>query len=238
MMALNLLLAATLVLSGCSAAAQNQGASTSPAEHAPVTTSTAEPAHPKPEEAPAVNRTEPSESSVSNGCANHIRAGVHTSCLFAENVRTAFFSLKESSGIAPAKVGAYSPVTNQHYTLACVLLAEKTTVECMTGNAVVSFPLNEPAPQQEKSEGTSTESSGESSGGESSGESSSGESSGEQDEVGSSSHATDSQFCSEHKCIGEFTTEPGKIAECRDGTFSHSGGISGACSDHGGVARD
>jgi hypothetical protein len=65
-----------------------------------------------------------------------------------------------------------------------------------------------------------------------------GSSSGSGDEMGSYSHATDESFCKEHECIGEFTTESGRIAECRDGTFSHSGGISGACSSHGGVKRD
>jgi hypothetical protein len=56
------------------------------------------------------------------------------------------------------------------------------------------------------------------------------------DEVGSSSHATDSEFCEEHECIGSFETEEGSIVECADGTYSHAGGISGACSDHGGEA--
>lgn len=60
------------------------------------------------------------------------------------------------------------------------------------------------------------------------------EAGGEGDEVGSSSHATDAEFCREHECIGEFETEPGTVVECSDGTYSHSGGISGACSDHGG----
>jgi hypothetical protein len=63
---------------------------------------------------------------------------------------------------------------------------------------------------------------------------SSGSSSGEKDEVGSSSHATDAQFCSQHECIGSFTTEGGTIVECADGSYSHAGGVSGACSHHGG----
>ena len=55
-----------------------------------------------------------------------------------------------------------------------------------------------------------------------------------EDEVGSSSHATDAKFCEEHTCIGRFTTEGGTVVECSDGTYSHAGGIQGACSDHGG----
>jgi len=60
------------------------------------------------------------------------------------------------------------------------------------------------------------------------------EGSAETDEVGSSSHAGDTKFCAEHHCIGSFTTEGGTVVECSDGTYSHAGGISGACSYHGG----
>jgi hypothetical protein len=59
-------------------------------------------------------------------------------------------------------------------------------------------------------------------------------SSGEDEEVGSSSRTTDAQFCSEHECIGSFTKERGTIVECSDGSYSHAGGVSGACSHHGG----
>lgn len=58
-----------------------------------------------------------------------------------------------------------------------------------------------------------------------------------EDEIGSSSHSTDAKFCSEHECIGNFTTEDGTVVKCSDGTYSHAGGISGACSDHGGEAE-
>ncbi len=52
--------------------------------------------------------------------------------------------------------------------------------------------------------------------------------------VGSYSHADDATFCSANQCIGSFETEPGYIVQCTDGTYSHSGGISGSCSRHGG----
>lgn len=51
---------------------------------------------------------------------------------------------------------------------------------------------------------------------------------------GSSSHATDVEFCSAHKCIPNFPNGNGYIVQCADGEWSHSGGLSGACSDHGG----
>lgn len=52
--------------------------------------------------------------------------------------------------------------------------------------------------------------------------------------IGSTSHAADAEFCSTHTCIGNFDSENGTIVQCSDGTYSHAGGISGACSDHGG----
>lgn len=51
---------------------------------------------------------------------------------------------------------------------------------------------------------------------------------------GSTSHATDAEFCSTHQCIENFPNGNGSIVQCADGEWSHSGGLSGACSDHGG----
>jgi hypothetical protein len=53
---------------------------------------------------------------------------------------------------------------------------------------------------------------------------------------GSSSHGTDTEFCSTHACIPNFPFGHGTIVQCADGEWSHSGGLSGACSDHGGEA--
>jgi sRNA-binding protein len=83
--------------------------------------------------------------------------------------------------------------------------------------------------QQEQAEESTTAPSSESP----SSESSEG-SSGEDEEVGSSSQATDAQFCSEHECVGSFATQRDTIVECSDGSYSHAGGIRGACSHHGG----
>ena len=45
-------------------------------------------------------------------------------------------------------------------------------------------------------------------------------------------------FCSYFNCIPSFwQSTNGYVAECSDGTYSHSGGVSGACSHHGGVLR-
>jgi hypothetical protein len=69
----------------------------------------------------------------------------------------------------------------------------------------------------------------------SSGESSAPEHSGGAKEgPGSPSHAEDAQFCSTHTCIPNFPDGSGIVVECNDGQWSHSGGLSGACSHHGG----
>src|SRR4051812_42779295 len=41
-------------------------------------------------------------------------------------------------------------------------------------------------------------------------------------------------FCDSHTCVGDFYNESGYIVECGDGTWSHAGGLSGACSHHQG----
>jgi hypothetical protein len=42
-------------------------------------------------------------------------------------------------------------------------------------------------------------------------------------------------FCATHDCIPNFDNGSGYVVQCEDGTWSHSGGIQGACSWHGGV---
>ena len=145
---------------------------------------------------------------------------------------SAFQTVKESAGVPPATIAAYSPVTHKHYMLRCVLIDQRITVECVTGSASVAFPLEasstpkseSPTPLSEDSNPRPSE------------ESSPDSSSEEEDEVGSPSHTGDQKFCEEHECIGSFTSEEGTVVECSDGTYSHAGGLSGACSDHGGEA--
>lgn len=43
-----------------------------------------------------------------------------------------------------------------------------------------------------------------------------------------------SSVCSYFHCIANFYNGRGYMIECKDDTYSKSGGISGACSDHGG----
>jgi hypothetical protein len=42
-------------------------------------------------------------------------------------------------------------------------------------------------------------------------------------------------FCDHHACISSFYEGRGSIVQCADGEWSHSGGIQGACSSHGGA---
>jgi hypothetical protein len=47
-----------------------------------------------------------------------------------------------------------------------------------------------------------------------------------------------SSFCAYFNCIASFwQSTKGYVDECNDGTYSHSGGRSGACSSHGGERR-
>lgn len=198
-----------------------------------ATATASRPASSKPKEARSESRRLPVESSVMKTCAGLIRAGSHTSCQFAGNVAAAFQARKESAGVPPAVIIAYSPVTHEHYKLNCVLIDQRTTVECVTGTASMAFPLNtsetrqseSPAPPSESSSSGPSEEPSQASGSE------------EEDQVGSPSHAGDQKFCEEHECIGDFTSEEGTVVECSDGTYSHAGGLSGACSDHGGEAN-
>ena len=46
-----------------------------------------------------------------------------------------------------------------------------------------------------------------------------------------------SDFCGTFLCMKNFNRGRGYVVQCRSGSFSKSGGISGACSWHGGVSR-
>jgi hypothetical protein len=51
---------------------------------------------------------------------------------------------------------------------------------------------------------------------------------------GSASHAGDAVFCTSHSCIPSFPDGHGTVVQCVDGEWSHSGGLRGVCSGHGG----
>jgi hypothetical protein len=54
---------------------------------------------------------------------------------------------------------------------------------------------------------------------------------------GSEINSPASDVCSYFDCIDNFWSGKGYMEECKDGTYSMSGGRRGACSDHGGEER-
>lgn len=195
--------------------------------------------------------SDPNESPQRN-CDTNIVANAGTSCALAENTFYEYYEASRNGNVQ--SFGVHSPSTGRDYELGCQTAGG--LVGCVgsptsTGiyvsfpaAAVVAYtpaqahayaasrdighpkaaakPRSSPAPAPESPPAREPPPAPES------------EPSGETDEVGSSSHATDAEFCSEHECIGSFTTEEGTIVECSDETYSHAGGISGACSHHGG----
>lgn len=146
-------------------------------------------------------------SGLSGACGHGIEVNAHVSCPFAQVVAKSF-STFAASGASTSSFSAYSPTTRQSYDLRCRVIENGSMAQCTTGNAVIVLPTTEPAKPK-----------------------------GGEDEIGSASHATDQTFCMIHACVGNFTEARGTIVECADHTFSHSGTISGACSDHGGEAE-
>ncbi len=150
-----------------------------------------------------------------NRCARINRSAV-TSCPFALAVRKAYLS--HPSGT----VVAYSPVTHKTYTMHCRQLRGVAACSGGVGSEVAfkgppgpgtSVPAVSSSTATLPPPTATTQ---------------------EVEQPGSSSHATDDLFCSTHSCIENFANGNGTIVQCQDGEWSHSGGLSGACSDHGG----
>jgi hypothetical protein len=209
------------------------GALTNGSKHSTQSSTATTPLSP-PAAAPSPRPSQRPAGAPVTHCDQNIAVGPHTSCGFANNVFEAYAQVLTSGATsAPESVAATSPSTGKTYSLNCSV-AGGGIVTCNTASgAEVTFPhwaarvYNQPAPPS-----PSPPPSGEPPPSEPPSSSS-----GEEDEVGSSSHATDAQFCSQHECIGSFETEGGTIVECSDGSYSHAGGISGACSHHGGEAN-
>jgi hypothetical protein len=46
--------------------------------------------------------------------------------------------------------------------------------------------------------------------------------------------------CNGHPCVGDYKRDMalgGTVVRCADGTWSHAGGLSGACAGHGGPRK-
>jgi len=186
---------------------------------------------------------DPNESPQRN-CDTNIVANSHTSCGLAENAFYEYYETRSVGYKKSASIGVHSPRTGGDYELGCE--QREGLVACISSptsdGIFVDFPVaavenyteaqaeayaasrdvgHPKAPYKPPSEPSPAPSASPS------------PNAGE-DEVGSYSHATDETFCEEHECIGDFEGEEGYVVECVDGSYSHAGGIQGACSDHGG----
>ncbi len=209
------------------------------------------PSRPRSPSTTSVPRTTSCHESGTGGAT--VAVGKDTSCPFAGEVFKAYAGVvgrEEPEAGQRQAIEAWSPVTHKQYAMRCLVTQDgeggDRLVICRGGQgAVVTFPAisvtraqAQPAPEEpEEAASVEAEAAGTEGEGASEEENSEGGEEGA-DEVGSPSHAGDQQFCAEHVCIGKFTEEDGNVAECEDGTFSHAGGIQGACSDHGGVLRE
>lgn len=173
-------------------------------------------------------------------CDTNIVANSATSCAFAENV---FYEYYESARAQTSgqSLRAHSPTTQHDYALDCSLRHDLITCtgEPLATGIYSSFP-NAAIASYTEAQASAYASSHDighpspSTSGPSEEANPPTDEGGREDEVGSHSHAGDEAFCGSHECIGDFQGEDGYVVKCADGTYSHAGGISGACSHHGG----
>jgi hypothetical protein len=216
---------------------------------APPESHAASPSRPRARGKSSAPHTKPCRESGAVG--TEVAVGKDTSCPFAGEVLKAYAGAvgrEAPEGGQRQAIEAWSPVTHRQYAMRCLVTQDGEgdghLVVCRGGKgAVVTFPAVsvtrvQAQPEPEAPEEAEEPEGAEAGGAEGASEPESSEGGEGGDEVGSPSHAGDQQFCAEHVCIGKFTEEDGNVAECEDGTFSHAGGIQGACSDHGGVLRE
>jgi hypothetical protein len=207
-----LLATTALAIAGCGAS------DASPEERTTSTTASA----PRPSASPISSQALKGATTpcATEGHGAGVYVGPQTSCPFAMAVTETYAKSPawEPSSPKTETVTAYSSTTHKSYAMACTPIGSEK-VGCTGGHsALVVFLIAEGsriAVEATEAKRKASE---------------------PEDEVGSTSHAGDAKFCEEHHCIGEFDSEDGTVVECSDGTFSHAGGIPGACSYHGGEA--
>jgi hypothetical protein len=195
--------------------------------------------HKFPQTIPPVKPATP--ASAFTACDQNIRARTaSTTCKFAQNVFYEYWTYwhGDSEGVV-----AYSPASHRNYVMSCT---EGTTVICKAGDggevrfsasAVKRYrddqaayygahantgplchgqecepdtdPAPAPAPSSPVPEPVTP--------------------------APSPSAPETPGFCTTHACIPNYDNGNGTTVQCGDGTYSHSGGIQGACSHHGGV---
>jgi hypothetical protein len=172
-------------------------------------------------------------------CDTNIVSNSATSCHFADN---AFYEYYRSSQDAASPSGqtlsVYSPATGKNYTLSCVIsgFLVTCTSEPLSTGSFVSFPqqaIDDYTPAQAHAYGKSAYV-----GNPPPLPTTTGAIPSTPTEAPSTTATQPPQsgtsFCTTHTCIPNFPNGNGYIVQCADGEWSHSGGLSGACSDHGG----
>ena len=193
----------------------NSRHSNAPASSAAVVTSTSAVSQPQPTHTVASKQKSTSGHTQTSGvpksgrCGN-ITVNQHTSCAFARIV-AGEYNANPSTGFQ-----ARSPITGLTYTMHC---QRSAGVVACDDNSNSELAFNGPPPVSTSNAASSATST-------STDQSTEG--------PGSFTYAGDEQFCSAHGCIENFPNGNGYVVQSRDGEWSHSGGISGACSDHGG----
>jgi hypothetical protein len=150
-----------------------------------------------------------------SGRCGDITVNQHTSCAFAQVVVTEYDAHPSATFLA------HSPVTGLNYTMHCrqaqgVVACDDNSTSTLAFSGPPPASASQPPAASSTTPATPTQSAQSVEG------------------PGSFSHATDAEFCSTHQCIENFPNGAGYIVQCTDGEWSHSGGRSGACSDHGG----
>lgn len=164
-------------------------------------------------------------------CDANIRARkVTTTCGFAENT---FYAYYKSPGAATLAV--WSPAVQRTFSTHCSRTVGVVT--CRTADhGVVKFPQSaiDAYDDQQAAAFASAHDIGDSARTPSAAAPSTSVADGP---AGSSADddSDSSSFCDTHDCIPNYSNGNGSTVQCSDGSYSHSGGIQGACSHHGGV---
>jgi hypothetical protein len=153
---------------------------------------------------------------------------VTTTCAFANNVFYEYWSSAYKRVIR-----AYSPAADRVFTTRC--LTRNADIECKTADGgVVRFSqaaVDRYSPSQADSYAARNDLGPEST----ASDSGTSHVAPSIDPSGGGSADSSDDFCTTHDCIPNYDNGRGSRVQCADGTYSHSGGIQGACSHHGGV---
>jgi hypothetical protein len=186
----------------------------------------------------------PRAPSSYKSCDANVRAKrVTTTCGFAENAFYAYFIGSGATGLR-----VYSPATGRTFTTRCS--RGTATITCRTSDGGVKFPQAAIAAYSDDQASafaaahevgdsgatdTATAPSSPSSSDDDSYDSGNTYSNPYDSPDTTVDNGDDPAFCDTHDCIPNYPNGNGSTVQCADGSYSHSGGVQGACSHHGGV---